>query len=402
MERNALMEARPQSSYLKLAQFLDLESRWLGAPDKVELCHRICRTVVLLLDTSATAIGLVRRQTPYRLVASAGDWPQDPIATAAAAGSLVRRACETGTPQLKSTGDDALGVFPFRVDDELRGCLHVRVDRPIFHGDEVACLRFVTSLSGIVLAGGAPAADESLDAEQPVDSPEDAARRRVAMAVHDLRNPLAVLSGYVELLADGGRGELNDQQTAAAESMSRQVAVLGAAIEKLMELDRATTAETVAATTFELRELFEEIARTRFPHASDRITWPGPEAVFEFDTDRDRVISIVQNLVDNALRHGGDGRVVVDCARRRRQLLISVSDEGAGLPPELRSVFEISSPIPGSPSSGPASGLGLLAVAGHVRVLGGKVEVSTSAGGGAAISVQIPARRAAQGAEHRA
>ena len=273
----------------------------------------------------------------------------------------------------------------------------MRIGRPIFQGDEVAFLRFVASLAGIVLAGGSPVRADRAE-PQPgsaeVESPQDAARRRVAMAAHDLRNPLSVLNGYVDLLAEGGLGELSEPQSKAAEAMRRQVDVLARAIDRLMELDRAEPDLGKSASTFELRTLFDELAETRFPHAAGRLTWPGPESAFEFDTDRDRLISIVQNLVDNALRHGGDGRVVVDCSRRRRQLLIRVRDEGAGLDPAQAAALEAGPHARATRPVGPESGLGLPAVAEHVAALGGKLDVATGATGGTTITVQIPARRA--------
>ena len=384
--------------YLKLSQFLDLESRWLGAPNKDELCHRICRTVVLLLGTPAAAIGLASGRSAYRVVAAEGDWPEPPQS-----GPLARRARETATPQIRNTGDHVVGLFPFSAGAELSGCLHVRQDRPVFQADEVAFLRFLASLTGIVVAGGTPDVADPLEtSDGDSESADVAARKRVAMAVHDLRNPLAVLAGYVDLIATKSLGELNEQQTKAAEAMRGQIDVISDAIGRLMDLDRHETAESVAVSRVDLRSVFDEIANSRFPHATDRITWPGPEAAFGFETDRHRLVSIIQNLVDNALRHAGDGRVMVDCSQRRKHLVLRVTDEGPGLSPERTATLEASVAGEERTSTHAERGLGLKAVGTHVRALGGKLEVSRGARGGAVISVQIPARREAQDASARA
>ena len=184
--------------------------------------------------------------------------------------------------------------------------------------------------------------------------------------------------------------------------MRGQIQVISDAIGRLMELDRNESAESVAVSRLDLQSVFDEIASSRFPHASDRITWPGPEAAFEFETDRHRLVSIIQNLVDNALRHAGDGRVIVDCSQRRKHLVLKVTDEGPGLSPEKTATLEASVTGADRGSANPERGLGLKAVGTHVRALGGKLEVSRGARGGAVISVQIPARRDAQAAAARA
>jgi len=390
--------ASGSSSYLKLAQFLDLESQWLGAADKGELCHRICRTVAILLETPAVAIGLSGEDQPYRLVATEGEWPEQAADGAAAAGQLLRRASESGTAQLKSVGDSSIGIFPFTVDDDLNGCLHILSDRPIFQGEEVSFLRFIASLSGIVLAGGVagqlPPPERAVPTADAETDAVDNARRHVAMAVHDMRNPLSVLTGYAELLADGSLGELDEGQREAVDAIRRQSSLLADVVNALVGAEREDANDSAPYSTFGVREIFDELAETCFPSFADRIVWPGPEAAFAFTTDRERVSSIVQNLVDNALKHGGAGHVTVDCTRRRKQLLIEVSDEGDGLDEELADAL-CNQALSGD-TGAKRPGLGLSAVGAHVHELGGKIEVSTAPGGGTAVAVQLPAAGRAQ------
>ena len=66
------MDPQHTKSYLKLGQFLDLESRWAGTADSAELAHRICRTVEILLVTPTVAIGALRADGSYALLASQG------------------------------------------------------------------------------------------------------------------------------------------------------------------------------------------------------------------------------------------------------------------------------------------------------------------------------------------
>jgi signal transduction histidine kinase len=383
------MNVDQPSPYLRLSQFLDLESRWLGASDQDELCHRICRTIVILLEPAAAAIGLQREGEAYRIVAAEGDWSGSAVGEGPG-GSLLRRALTTATPQLKSLGDTSIGVFPFHVGARTDACLHVKLDRPLFRGAEVSFLRFIASLASIVLAGTPARAEVVVEPAAPAASKRDeaAARRYVAMAVHDLRNPLNVVAGYANLLADRSLGELGDQQRDAVEAIERQVGTLLSVVDQLIELDRITScSDTIHPTTFELRPLFEEIRATCFPHANGRVRWPGPEASFEFTTDRRRVFSIVQNLVDNALKHG-NGEVEVGCTRSNRELVVDVSDGGPGLAPEIRkSMMEH---VANGNEFVPRAGLGLYSVACYVKSLGGGLEIRERERGGTSIEVRLP------------
>ena len=117
-------------SYLRLTQFLELESQWHAAGDIRELCHRICRTASLLLGTPSVAIGLTRPGRPYTVLAGEGRWSRQD-SEAIPADSLLRNARTSGIPQLRSKGEESTGVFPFRTPS-IDGCLHVALPRPVF------------------------------------------------------------------------------------------------------------------------------------------------------------------------------------------------------------------------------------------------------------------------------
>ncbi len=382
------MRAEQDPSFPTLSQFLDLERRWLGIADRSQLAHRICHTIVILLDTAAAAIGMESSDGTYQLLSSAGDWGAISAADGIMAPELTKRARSSRIPQLKNVRDATVGIFPFRAQGSALGCLHVRVPRPVLRGTEVAFLRFLSSLAGIVLSGREWTHAEPVDATSvETRVGDDTASRLVAMAVHDLRNPLSVLAGYASVLADETLGPLTVDQRDAVRAINRQVHVITGVIDELIELARlGGTGNTPVPTRFDLGALFRELRETRFTHADDRILWPGAEATFELTTDRQRVFSIVQNLVDNAVKHGRDGSIGVDCTRNRGQLIVKVADRGPGLAPEARAVLLNHT---GEPTV-PRSGLGLYMIARYVRSLGGKVIVRDRIDGGTEIEVHIP------------
>ena len=105
---------------------------------------------------------------------------------------------------------------------------------------------------------------------------------------------------------------------------------------------------------------------------------------------------IVRNLLENALRYGG-GRVEVRTERTGDTIVLSVSDNGSGIPTELRErVFERFYRIdPSRSRETGGTGLGLAIVRNAAHSLGGRAWVENSELGGARFVVMLPAAREA-------
>ncbi|HEY6077202.1 MAG TPA: ATP-binding protein, partial [Polyangiaceae bacterium] len=109
----------------------------------------------------------------------------------------------------------------------------------------------------------------------------------------------------------------------------------------------------------------------------------------ELNADRDQVIQVVTNLVQNAQQALGDragGRVTVRLAREQDKLLLSVRDNGPGVAPELRArLFE-----PYVTGKAEGTGLGLAIVQRIVVEHGGEISFDDAPGGGALFVVKLP------------
>jgi two-component system sensor histidine kinase PrrB len=98
---------------------------------------------------------------------------------------------------------------------------------------------------------------------------------------------------------------------------------------------------------------------------------------------------LVDNLLENAVRHGGSSVSVTLRRLDGESLLLSVEDDGPGVPSvEREHVFERFQR--GSGAVGPGSGLGLALVAQQASLHGGSVEVGNSPLGGASFDVRLP------------
>jgi signal transduction histidine kinase len=215
-------------------------------------------------------------------------------------------------------------------------------------------------------------------------------RRFAADAGHELRTPLAVLRAELELVERRPRtaGELTDALRSAREEVER----LSALAEDLLALAAVDSGGApMRLEDIPVIEVLEAVARRsagRTRRAGREVVVVAPPGV-RVVADRGRLERAVENLVDNALRHGA-GEVVVRAAARGAGVTVSVADRGPGIAPALlASAFD---PFTSGDRDGarPGSGLGLAIVRAVADAHGGSVHIGSSPGGGAIVSIDLP------------
>jgi signal transduction histidine kinase len=238
---------------------------------------------------------------------------------------------------------------------------------------------------GAIASAAARARDAYLEQER-----QTAGFRRdlVAAFTHDLRSPLAAIVGYASMLRE---------ETVVGDILSTEQSASAGATD----VAEFAAAELVA----ELRDELDAVA-ARQP---GRLTWMVEPGTPPLVTDRAKLISIVRNLVGNALKYGGRCwiRVTVGFDTVSGRHRIEVSDTGPGIPPDkLAHLFDRF--YRGS-EAGPRAGgfgLGLFIVRSLTRALGGEIAVESEPGRGTKFSFSIPRgerpRHAALAAESRA
>jgi signal transduction histidine kinase len=210
---------------------------------------------------------------------------------------------------------------------------------------------------------------------------ENARRAFIANASHELRTPLFSLGGFLEIMAD----EELDPATRAEflGTMRGQVARLTKLATGLLDLSRLDAGRmTVEREQVDLSALAEILADEFRAVALAS----GHELDVENGTetaalgDEERALQIGRILVENALIHTPPGTPVrIRTARRNGVALLSVEDEGPGIPQEhVGHVFERFYRLEGSVASG--SGLGLAIAHELAELMGGSVELQTVSG----------------------
>jgi two-component system, OmpR family, sensor histidine kinase MprB len=225
-----------------------------------------------------------------------------------------------------------------------------------------------------------------------LDRSVTAQRRLVADASHELRTPLTSLRTNIEVLA-AKNGLAPDDRERLLGDVVAQLGELGVLVGNLVDLAREEEPDTGAGEV-RLDELVAEAVERARRHAPGKMFTLTAEPC-EVHGVADRLERAVGNLLDNAAKWsppGGEIEVTV------RDGEVSVRDHGPGIDAEdLPHVFERFYRAP-SARGMPGSGLGLAIVSQIAGAHGGSVEAGAASGGGAVVTLRLPATRPAASA----
>jgi len=219
-------------------------------------------------------------------------------------------------------------------------------------------------------------------------------RHFTAEAAHELRAPLALMRTQVEVTLRAPRSA--EQYRESHRHLLQEIARLSRITDQLLMLARSD-AGTLGPhyESFDLPDLLEEVAdrwRRGAPAGSLLESAIPPEG--GITADHDLLCQLLDNLLDNAFRHApAAGQVRLSARREGRSWLLQVSDDGPGIPAELRprlfDRFSRGDFARGRATGG--AGLGLSLCAAIAALHGGSVELVPSPLGGACFLVSLPA-----------
>jgi signal transduction histidine kinase len=210
---------------------------------------------------------------------------------------------------------------------------------------------------------------------------------------HELRSPLNVTLGYLEMLLDEALGGITTEQAETLHKVREQSLMLLEMITALLDMNRLEAGRLPTQRgPVDVRALLEEVT-LQIPDAWRR---PGVELTVDvavnvpiIETDAGKLKTVVRNLLHNAFKFTERGWVsVMADVTAAGDLAIAVRDTGCGIPPEARDyIFDMFRQVPGSRGGG--VGLGLHLVRRLVEVIGGRVVVESEVGRGSCFSVLL-------------
>jgi signal transduction histidine kinase len=154
-----------------------------------------------------------------------------------------------------------------------------------------------------------------------------------SMVAHELRNPLAGVRGFVDVLATEGANLTESEREEYLAIVASQTASLEGIVEDLLvavqdENDRLSVDEV----SFDAVPLIERVVQEFGPGSSESVSIDAPVSAVAVG-DPQRVAQIVRNLLSNAKKYGGR-RIDVKCSTEPSTVRIAVSDDGGGIAPE--------------------------------------------------------------------
>ena len=219
----------------------------------------------------------------------------------------------------------------------------------------------------------------------------------ISIAAHELRNPLAGLRGYTELLLrEADREGFSNETRRRLNTIKGLADSLNEMIGRLLEVSRFDVGR------FELvRQPTDIVALAREVRDALQTTTTAHELTLEAhpdqivgDWDPSRLRQVLNNLVGNAIKYAPDGTVAIRLIQEDGQVDVSVSDQGPGIPPDqIPHLFERFRQA-GATAAQRAGGLGLgLYLARRiVEAHGGRIGVQSRVGQGSTFWFTLPLR----------
>jgi len=232
------------------------------------------------------------------------------------------------------------------------------------------------------------------------------------MVCHDLRTPLAAIKEALALLTETATSQLDDRQHRYLAVAREEINRLNRMIDDLVEVSRMESGKVVLhPKAVDLSELLSAATESLSPLAGKRnltIRRDVPSLLPQVTGDRDQLLRVFGNLLDNAIKHspvGGTVRVGITpvdprsgapagdgSTARDGYVQVTVSNDGPGIPPEaIDRIFE---KFERADSRCPGSGLGLAVVRSIVEMHHGRVWAESTSGQGARFQFTLPIREA--------
>ena len=340
-----------------------------GSPGEGELWN----SPIAVVRTNGLSVMLARTDDPIAKVFARGRWIAGGLILACALLSLVVAQRTLGTT-----------MRPFEiVRSALRRLGSGDYSRLGVADDEDATTR------ELIAAYNAAAGEVASTVAQRQEV-ENNIRRFVADAGHELRTPLAVMTGYVDLLRHSSRGEDPMEQRIFSE-IADQGERMRSLIQDMLFLVRLDSQEPTDVKIIDAADVVRSVVDS-FQTLANGATLTADVATGAFvQISETELRQAVGNLIDNSLKYAPQSHIVARVRSEADAVAVSVGDDGPGMNPETRSrAFErfargeTSGSIPGS-------GLGLAIVARATERARGSIALHTEPGKGTVVELRFPA-----------
>jgi two-component system sensor histidine kinase BaeS len=222
---------------------------------------------------------------------------------------------------------------------------------------------------------------------------ETARKRWMSDMAHELRTPLAIISGELEAMADGVR-PLNKEHLDSVREEVKHLATLINDLHNLTMTDSGALAYKMQAVDLDdLVQLTADAFDGRAAVKDLDLNYINPDQNIKLKGDEQRLRQLLNNLLDNSVRYtDAGGQVSIKLCKNKQQAILTISDTGPGASAqECERLFERLYRVEGSRNRNlGGSGLGLSICRNIVEAHGGKITAQPGPDGGLLITTSLP------------
>jgi len=210
---------------------------------------------------------------------------------------------------------------------------------------------------------------------------------------HELRSPLTFLVGYSELLA--AQKDLPPDAREKAAEIYQEAVHMSTLVEDLLNVSRYESGRVeLRWQETDLGELIKRsVTKARTKTSQHQVEIRLPAEPLPVRADPDKLLQVLDNLLDNAIKYSPNGgQIIVSGERRDGEVQVSVSDQGIGIPQEAQArlfdkFYRVDSPLKHEVAG---TGLGLNLCQHIIKAHGGRIWVDSEEGKGATFSFALP------------
>ncbi len=284
--------------------------------------------------------------------------------------------------------------------DELEGVVNVRTDDLNRKVDEMgktktAILNMMDDMdvTNKELVETKGELEESLSKLKEVDSKKD---QFISIAAHELKTPLTSIHGFSQLLHNdkvANSPEKRKKYLSIIDKESKRLANLVSEILDLSRIDLGTIKFLIEEVDInEVMESVQSEMDVRVKEAKLESAYSIEKNMPKILTDRERVVQILINIINNAVKYTPKGKITVSVKKDGKNIHFSVKDTGLGIAKEdMKKIFERFYQVDSSYTRKVGgTGLGLSLCKEFVTMLGGRIWVDSKVGEGSDFQFSLP------------